>query len=108
MPIIDPNSIEVDKPELIFGIVSAVGTPLRNICRVITEELSKREYSCEEIRLSRFLNEGYQLKSLLPSLDCTEFERISRLMDRGNELRQLSNGGEALALLAAAYINNGG
>jgi deoxycytidylate deaminase len=106
MPIIDPNLIEVDKPELIFGIVSAVGTPLRNVCRIITEELSKREYSCEEIRLSRLLNEGYRLQLPLSSTDGNEFERINGLMDRGNELRQLSNGGEALALLAAAHINN--
>ncbi len=106
MPIIELSTIEDDKPELIFGLVAAVGTPLRNVCRIIKDELSNRGYSCGEIKLSDFLSQGYHLKSPLPSSNTNEFERINRLMDLGNELRQVSGGGEALALIAAAYINN--
>ena len=35
MPIIELSAIEDDKPELVLGLVAAVGTPLRNICRII-------------------------------------------------------------------------
>jgi hypothetical protein len=105
MPILDMNSIEIEKPELIFGLVAAVGTPLDNLSRIIIDEFRNRDYSCEEIRLSKFL-EGYQLTTPLPGQNKSKYEEYRVKMNRGNELRQLSGGGEALALIAAAYINS--
>ncbi|NLW45778.1 MAG: cytidine deaminase [Firmicutes bacterium] len=72
---------------------------------MLKDELSKRGYNCEEIRLSQFL-QVLDLKATPPKQNALEYERINCLMNRGNELRQLYNGGEALALLAAAQINS--
>ena len=107
MPIINPNDLElIDNPELIIGIVAAVGTPLPFVCRHLQKELAQRGYTTEEIHLSDFLY-GLNLKSQKPkSTTSNRYERITRLMDRGNELRRISGGGEVLALLAAAHINS--
>jgi deoxycytidylate deaminase len=82
-----------------------VGTPLHHICRILHEELVERGYATEEIHLSKFLA-GIELESPFPTPGCSEFERINLSMDRGNELREVTDGGEALALLAASYIND--
>lgn len=106
LPIMDPDELEVvEKPELIFGFVAAVGTPLPYVCRILKEELSHRGYLCEELHLSNYL-EGLQPESNLQGSESSEYNRINKLMDWGNELRETTGGGEALALLAVSYINN--
>ena len=37
MPIFSVERIDEKKPELFIGLVAAVGTPLGNICRKITD-----------------------------------------------------------------------
>lgn len=106
MPIIDPDSLQlVDKPELMIALVAAVGTPLNHVENTITEELESRGYEIHSIRLSESLA-GLDLKAPAPASGAGEYERISSLMNRGDELRELAGGGEALALLAAAEIND--
>jgi deoxycytidylate deaminase len=104
MPILSPDIIEsVQKPELFFGLVGAVGAPLKLVSQHLTTELENRGYHCHEIKLSQFLLE---IKLDAPYPDGkSEYERRNCLMDRGNELRMRANSGEILALLAASKIN---
>ena len=85
----------IDKPELIIGIVAAVGTPVPFVSLHLQEELTLRGYTTEEIHLSDFLL-GLHLKSQKPETTSNRYERIKRLMDWGNELRGISGGGEVL------------
>ena len=106
MPIIDPSTLEgIEKPELIFAFVAPVGTPLKHLSRVLSEELTSFEYQTEEIHLSNFLT-GFNLPTAEAPAGASEFERIDRLMSRGDELRESLGGGEALALLAAVEIQS--
>jgi len=106
MPIIDPIDLEgVEKPEIIFGLVAPVGTPLGYLYNTIEEQLEKNKYECSKIRLSEFLN-GFNLKTPYPESDADEYDRLTALMDMGDELRSKLGGGEALSLLAASEINN--
>lgn len=104
MPFIDPSELQIDKPELIFGLTAAVGTPLSYVINVLNNELSCRGYSCDKIQLSGLM-EGIELRTKSPSSGMSEYDRISCLMNRGNELRQLAGANEALALFAVAKIN---
>jgi len=104
MPILSPNIIEnVERPELFFGLVGAVGAPLKWVSQHLTTELQKNGYNCNVIKLSDFLSE---IKLGKPNpVPENPYERLNCLMDRGNELRARANGGEVLALLAASKIN---
>lgn len=106
MPFVDPSELEgVNNPELVFGIVAPVGTPLKHIETRIEKALKEHGYDSEVIRLSNFLS-GFSLSTAEPESTDNEYVRFSKLMSRGNELRQAIDGGEALALLAAAHIHS--
>ena len=105
MPIIQPeNFARPELPELVLGIVAAVGTPLSHILGTIEGNLSSRGYSVTPLRLSRFLDH-FELSTPPPSASAPEHERLHVLMSRGNELRHSLGGGDALALFAAAEVN---
>ncbi len=111
MPLIDTSSLDVvEKPEIVFGLVAAVGTPLNGVCKILEEEMEARQYTLETIRLSRFLREKYLcFKTPIHkdiNEDLNEYERLNILMDRGNELRSSTSSNEILALLASAEINS--
>lgn len=104
MAIIDPAELEgIVDPELIFAFVAPVGTPLQHLSRLLEISLTKFEYDADSVRLSDFL-EGFALPTPHPVSKDGEYVRIDSLMSRGNELRQLLGGGEALALVCAAHI----
>ncbi len=106
MPIIDPLQLEgIEHPELIFGFVAPVGTPLRHLSTVLIAELQELNYQAEAIHLSSFLT-GFNLPTREVSPGASEFERINTLMTRGDELRGELGGGEALALLAVIEIQS--
>ena len=106
MPIIDPSQLEgIEKPELIFGFVAPVGTPLPHLATILISELQVFGYQAEEIHLSNFLTH-FNLPTNEASHAASEFERINTLMTRGNELRESLGGGEALSLLAAIDIQS--
>ena len=105
MEIRDPSELEgIERPELVIGIVAAVGTPLDRITRVVKEEFVNRRYEVKHIHLSEFMD-GLSLSAPIPPPDASDYDRINGLMDCGNELRQTTGRGEALALLAAAHIS---
>jgi deoxycytidylate deaminase len=105
LPNLDPSKLDgIEKPELVFGLVGAVGTPIDQVSRILEDNLKARRYEVQTLHLSSFMN-GLALAKPLPQPGATAFDRINMLMDRGNELRQRTARGEALALLTAADIN---
>ncbi|MEX2157151.1 MAG: anti-phage dCTP deaminase [Gemmatimonadales bacterium] len=96
---------ENNKPELIIGLVAAVGAPLGVFTGALEDLLEGMSYKVQTIHISDFLLEGLNLPTPPPAKGADEYTRISALMNRGNELRESAGSGEALALLAAAHIN---
>jgi deoxycytidylate deaminase len=89
-------------PELVFGIVAAVGSDQDLVCRALEEALGSVDYSCKQIRLSAFLRE---LKEWSTNLHETpEDARINAYMDAGNDFRRKISSGDALAVAAMGDI----
>ncbi len=95
----------VKEPELVFGLVGALGSPMNKVVELLSSKLQEVSYHAREIHLSRFL-EAYTLSTPVPKADDTEFDKRNALMSRGNELRKLFGRGDALAMHAAAEIHD--
>jgi hypothetical protein len=93
------------RAELIFGIVAAVGTPVRFVTNTLSEELRKVAYTPRVLHLSNY-TKAVKLDTPWPEDGADEYTRISSLMKRGNDLREKSGRGEILANFAAANINS--
>src|SRR4051812_21336583 len=91
------------KPELFFGGVAPVGTPLDFALKTLKTALDSHGYDVEPIKLS----EQARLLALnTPEAEgADEFARISALMDRGNEARKLSGANDLLARMAVSLAN---
>lgn len=92
---------ELPDSELVFAIVSPLGTPADSIQRALTKALQAHGYEIETIvRISNLLDE------LVPASTPDErpAERQERLMEAGNDLRR-DHGADYLALMAVAAIN---
>jgi len=90
-------------PEIVFGLVGAVGTDLALVCESLQGALDDFAYSSEIIRLSDLLKEldwGLELPDR--PLD----EHIASHMDAGDELRETWARGDALALIALSDIQD--
>ncbi len=89
-------------PELFFGIAGAVGTDLAMVTAVLKELLEERRYAPREIQLSGLLDDvDFAGAAKKPSIDDTTLDRhIWTRMDAGDDLRELTSRGDALALLA--------
>src|SRR4051812_34397348 len=88
--------------ELIFGLIGAVGTELEKIREVLEDRLKVVGYSVTQIRVT---------KDVIPEIiqlpgkgDGNEYDRITGLMNAGNEARQKSKDNSILALGVAALI----
>ncbi|MCW5797723.1 MAG: hypothetical protein KIT40_04425 [Nitrospira sp.] len=87
-------------PELVIGLVGAVGTDLNSVYSQIEQELHSVGYKSDLIHLIE----------LLPTFDeatvvgMTEENRIDFLMTAGNKFRKKSGRGDALARLAVGAI----
>lgn len=90
-------------PELIFGLVAPFGCPLDKITELLRAALANYSYTVEEIHLSKFF-EAYT-GPLSPEKRDNEsaYEKYSRLMDWGNQLRKIRT--DFLAMQAAVHIN---
>lgn len=87
-------------PEVVIGLVGPVGVNLDPIVDTIARRLEAVEYKAKPIRLSSRLEAFFGCDhSQLP-----ENERIAKLMDAGTKLREVSERGDAVALLAIAEI----
>lgn len=91
-------------PELVFGLVGACGTDLSDVGDRIERELRRVSYEATRIRLSNSLLGCHRFSSLKPEGSWPEDERLTKLMDAGNELRRAANRGDAVAVLAIRDI----
>lgn len=109
MAIADPIRFQGgERPELFFGLVSAVGAPVGYFSDAILEPaLHRRGYEVRHIRVSDYLSDpdNITLQPEPPKPNAPTFDRICALMSRGDDLRHRV-GAEALALYVAADINS--
>jgi deoxycytidylate deaminase len=91
-------------PELVFGLVGAVGLDLALVAEHLQRALREVAYSSEVIRLSELLHRVDWDAPLLLESDTTRNKYIRNHQDKGNELRRRTERGDALALLAVAAI----
>lgn len=92
--------------ELVFGLVGAVGTNLNSISDIISDRLKAfYSYSVETISISRetISKFKYLSKNGGKETELKEYDRISKFMDIGNELRRLTDDG-ILAMSVADKI----
>jgi cytidine deaminase len=89
------------EPELVIGLVSAVGTENSRVTDLLTERLGLAGYRVHPIRISAAV-----IPLLCPVTDCgnDQYQRISKHMDAGNKARADSEDDSILALGAAALI----
>ncbi len=88
-------------PELVVGLVGAVGTELGEVERHLTTGLKRAGYQVHSVSISR------EVITLLQDVEpdgTDEYERISRLMTAGNEARCAAGDDSILALGAAFRI----
>lgn len=90
------------RPSLVFGIVAATGTHLDSFVDVFSALLRKYGYEPAPIRLTDLLIEHAIEPSSITWSD--EGERIQKLMDAGDLLREKLDRGDAMALLGALGI----
>jgi len=84
-------------PELIFGLVGAVGIDFDPVIKALRKSLEDIGYNqTEVVRLSKLL-EAYDVwDGVPPAASVAEDERISRYMTAGNTLRTKAGRGDAL------------
>ncbi len=94
---------EDNGPEIVFGLVGAVGTDLERVDRVLTAALADVNYRASTLKLSRLMK-GLQVSPWKELPESPEFERYDKAMSGGNDFRRLLNRGDALAMLAVGAI----
>jgi deoxycytidylate deaminase len=94
----------ISKPELVIGLVGAVGTDLTAVSKAVTEVLAPYGYLTERIKVSGLMPE-VPGGAYLPAL-CPEDERITGYMDAGDQIRDQSRRNDAMAALAVGQITD--
>jgi deoxycytidylate deaminase len=98
-----PGTPSSTPSELVLGLVAPVGVDLDGFVQRLREHLQAFGYHGRQVRLSDFLRR-IEIPGEIPPPDAPEAERLERLMDRGNRLREATNRNDVLALAAAAEI----
>lgn len=91
-----------DYPELIFGLVGAIGTNLELVADSLTECLEATGYSVETIKLSLLMRDLNAPWSDIPPRDDPKY--YDAAMTAGNNLRASLNRNDAMAGLGIARI----
>ena len=90
------------KSELIIGLVGAVGTDRASIVEELTRALATCGYTASEIHVSE---DVFRLVGVLPdNSPRTEYDRVNRLMDAGDEGRKRTGENAIMALGAASLV----
>lgn len=89
--------------EIVIGLVGAVGTNLNEITRIISERLKRYNYETHLISISNNILSRF-LSSPIDKM-AKEYDRITRYMDIGNELRENADS-KAIALGVADVIQS--
>lgn len=101
----DKKMAIITRPELIIGLIGAVGTDLNIISEKINNLLQEYGYSSDIIQLSDFIKLLKKIK-WKELIDCPEDKRINSYMTRGNELRKITKRNDILAILAITKIQS--
>jgi cytidine deaminase len=91
------------KPEIVIGLVGAVGTDLKSATLSIRNTLDEFGYSVMDIKLSSLMHGVAGGDSLEDELS-SEAKRISVHMDAGDSIREQTKRNDAMALLAIASV----
>ena len=104
-----PRGTPESGPEIVIGLVDAVGVDMQQVCTVLRNSLAGVDYTCGEevIRLSGLLHEipAEPWKSL-PRAGASEHDRYDQHMTAGNKFRQEMQRGDALAMLAVGAVRD--
>lgn len=90
-------------PELVIGLVCAVGTERDNVIKIITERLQMLRYKVREIHISKEVIHRVARVNL-PEGCKDEYRRINALMTAGDDARRESGDNAILAFGATARI----
>ncbi len=93
-------------PELMFGLVGAIGTDLNQVEDALTNSLISVGYAVVPIKVSDLMRELNPPWSTFPGRDDPEY--YDRAMDAGNKLRETLGDAGVLAKLAIASIRGRG
>ncbi len=86
--------------ELVLGLIGAVGTELKKVRDILADRLKVIGYEVVDVKVTNDV-----IKEIVkPEPSNDEYERISSLMDAGNEARKRSKDNSILALGAAGFI----
>ena len=95
----------MDRPEIVIGLVGALGTDLEQVSSVITTTLQEMSYQTIPIRLSQLLKEYPDPAPFeKPADNLPEEQRLDAMMTAGDALRNAMQRGDALALLSILKI----
>lgn len=94
----------IEGPELVFGLVGAVGTDLDQVADVLSEQLRSVNYRPHVVRVSGLLHQIGRFEHLANMPFSSDFEKIRRHMEAGSTLRILAARGDILALMAIAEM----
>lgn len=94
----------MDGPEIVIGLVGAVGTPMHEVAGDLEQQLRSVGYSSNTVVLSELLDclEGLPELDALDSTD--ELSRLQTKMEAGSRLREELGRGDVLAGLGMALI----
>jgi cytidine deaminase len=90
-------------PEIVLGLVGAVGTDLELVSRFLSEALADLSYRCVPIQLSKLMHD-LPLSPWKDLTDSSEYDRYDKHMTAGNQFREFLERGDALGLLAVGAI----
>ncbi|MCA1791453.1 MAG: hypothetical protein LC667_16890 [Thioalkalivibrio sp.] len=93
------------QPELVFGLVAPIGTPLEGFILQLDEALRGRGYSPCVHKLSDFLEEGAEYTGPV-YYGSAKYQRYMRMMTLGDTVRELTQTADILALYAASKITS--
>lgn len=94
---------EAESPELVIGLIGAVGTDLRSVAAALEHAFeTEAAYAATTIRLADLLREIVGLAAFTP--DATEEVRYDESMRAGTALRQKLGQGDAMARLGIMAI----
>ncbi len=91
-------------PELVLGLVGAVGCDLEAVSKLLSDSLRAARYSPITIRVSSLLHQLDKYEQLARSAGDSEYKRISDHMTAGTDLRTRSKRGDIMAWLAVFAI----
>lgn len=94
-----------NRPEIVIGLVGALGTDLDQVSDLIKSTLREFDYQTITIRLSQLLMDFPDPAPFQkPGEDLAEEDRLFQAMEAGNGLRRAMQNGNALAILSIIRI----